>query len=200
MEWLPSELDVTEVRRDREAEKRFLAYLAATGQPPPHRRVDIQERENRLSALTLAHTIAFLLYSLLVPLIVLSLMVLTPLERLTVEGRSLAAVVLFVGMEWLLFRGVSRGWLPCPDPKNVHPFNERQLEIGVAVLSFGPWLLRFDPQMFFVFHVVINSLLVIGVLVFFLTKSFISRTWRWGVLRVLLLPVLQFWLVWRFLR
>ncbi|RCK78994.1 MAG: hypothetical protein OZSIB_0545 [Candidatus Ozemobacter sibiricus] len=193
--WLPDELDVTEVRRDRMAERRFLAFLRAAEQPRPHQPFDIREREDRLSAVTLAHTLAFLLYSLLVPLVVLGLMVLPPLRLLSLEARSVTAVGLFVTLEWFLFRGVSQGWLPCPDPENVRPFNERQLELGVALVSFGPWLLRFDPQMFFVFHVVVNALLVIGVIVFFLTKSFISRQWRWGVLRVLLLPLLQFWLV-----
>jgi len=153
--------------------------------------IDFERRENALSALTLARTIAFLLYSLLVPLITLGLMVLTPLEHLSPEGKSIVALGLFLLMEWFLFQGVSRGFLPSPNPDHVSPFSERQMELGVAVLSFAPWLLRFDPQRFFIFQVVVNGFLILAVLVFFLSKSMLSRRPRWAVLRTLLLPAMQ---------
>lgn len=178
-------------RRDWEAEDRFRAFLAVTEEPKPRPRVDFQEREDLLSAYTLARTVAFLLYTLLVPLIVLAILFLGPFHGLSIEFRFIAGLSLFVTAEWLLFKGVSLGMLPIPNPEHVRPFNERQMELGTAIMSFIPWLLPIDPPQFFAFHLVINAFLILAVIVFFLTKSMLSRHWRWGVLRVLLIPLLQ---------
>ena len=151
----------------------------------------ISSREDAISVDTLSKTIVFLLYALLLPFIILSLFVFTPLRALPNESREIMAICLFLGIETILFVMILRGYLAWAIPKDVQPFSERQMELGVIVLSLAPWLLRFDHDKFKVFQVILNGSLCIAVLVFFFTKSFLSRRYRFEVLRVLLLPLVQ---------
>lgn len=185
-------------RRDWEAEDRFRAFLAISDAPRARPKIDFQEREDQLSAYTLARTVAFLLYTLLVPLVVLSILSLSLFRGFSLEARFIVGLAMFVTAEWLLFKGVSLGLLPTPNPDHVRPFNERQMELGTAIMSFLPWLLPIDPSQFFAFHLVVNAFLILAVTVFFLTKSMLSRHWRWGVLRVLFVPLLQLYWLFRY--
>jgi len=175
---------------------RFKAALAAIPDRPRTAGFDAQRREDAISSLTLARTVAFLMYSMLAPLITLIVLMMPPFPSWPRQTLFLIALGLFTSLEYLLFIAVQRGWLPSPDPEHVSPFSEHQIEFAALCLSVTPWLLRFDPSRFLVFQGVINGSLIIAGIVFFITKSMLSRRWRWGVLRVLILPIVQ--LVWLF--
>ncbi len=185
-----------ETRIDCDEIDRFKATLEAMPERPRPPRFDAERREDAISALTLARTVAFLMYSMLAPLITLIVLMMPPFPTWTRQYLFLIAFFLFTSLEYLLFVAVQRGWLPSPDPEHISPFSERQIEFAALCLSVTPWLLHFDPSRFLVFQGVINGSLIIAGVVFFITKSMLSRRWRWGVLRVLVLPALQ--LAWLF--
>lgn len=179
---------------DLEKFKRLLESEAKGPKPP---QVDFRRREDILSAVTFAKTIAFILYSIVVPVVTLLILMFLPFRHVSRGILFLTGIAIFACLEWLLYLGVIRGILPSPNPKNVSPFNEHQLALAVAFLSLAPMVLKLDFQHFQAFQVVLNSILCIAVLVFFLTKSMLSRQFRWGVLLVMILPLLQLYQILR---
>ena len=159
--------------------------------------LDFKIREDAFSAITLYKTLLFLLYAIVVPLLTIGLLILTPFQSISGQARSFLAVGIFLSLEAILYYFVLQARIPERALNAKNPFDEHQIALGVALLSAAPWLLRFDPVRFQVFQVVVNGFLCLAVLVFFLTKSMMSRHWRWGVLLVMLLPALQLYFVFR---
>ncbi len=161
--------------------------------------------EDLLATVALRTTVAFFLYTPLVFLSILLILEILPLVcspsfcsfyfDLSQKSQNLISYTLIGLGEVVLFYLVFRGWLPGTKLEWVLPFSETQLGWGVAVLSVIPWVLSYDLVRFEIFHATLNGSLLIGVLVFFITKSILSREIRWEVLRILVVPYLQILLV-----
>ena len=153
----------------------------------PEPRID----EDRVAALTLGKTIAFLLYSLPTFAPVLALELLTPLGRLNASVRGTIVLVVWLSLEWILLWFVIDGRLPGTSGDRVRPFNERQLAVGCTVVSLLVWLAPFGSQARDIIDAVVNGGLFLGVVVYFVVKSALARNLRWTVLLVGLVPAAQ---------
>lgn len=157
--------------------------------------------EDLVSVIALKKTVAFALYSLIPVLItlVVSALDLSLLNQFTESQRRLLGVYTLITLEGILMALVVKGYLPQTrvDIAETIPFNERQLEWGVLLSSVVPWLFfGFDYERFVIFSQVTNTILMFLILVFFITKSWLSKKIRWGVLGVLLLPALHCYYLW----
>jgi hypothetical protein len=149
------------------------------------------QNENYYSAIALGKTVVFLLYSILIPLAVLAIILLTPISKMPNVIKDLIGSVVWVSGEIVLLFCVIKGLIPGSESEVVTPFSERQFAAGITIISFIPWLLYNDILRFQIIQVIINGSLFIGVSVFFITKSILSKKIRWQVLSVLLFPALQ---------
>jgi len=147
--------------------------------------------EDYLAAVALKKTIVFLLYSVLVPLFLLLVFLHPRFKSLPEEWRNLAALLLLIAALLLLLAMVIKGILPGSGATPVQPFNEKQIGVGMAILSGATWLVAGNGLAGEIIQWTINGGLFLSVAVYFVTKSVLSRRLRWGVLGVLLLPGIQ---------
>jgi len=147
--------------------------------------------EDYLAALALRKTIVFLLYSVLVPLFLLPVFLHPRFKSLPEEWRNLAALILLIAALLLLLAMAIKGILPGSGATLVQAFNEKQIGVGMAILSGATWLVAGNSLAGEIIQWVINGGLFLSVAVYFVTKSVLSRRLRWGVLGVLLLPGIQ---------
>ena len=147
--------------------------------------------EDYLAALALRKTIVFLLYSVLVPLFLLPVFLHPRFESLTEKWKNLAVVILLTAALLLLLAMVIKDLLPGSGATFVQPFNEKQIGVGMAILSGATWLVAGNSLAVEIIQWVINGGFFLSVAVYFVTKSVLSRRLRWGVFGVLLLPGVQ---------
>ena len=119
--------------------------------------------------------------------------VLDPLAGLQPWLQPLVAGGVLVAVECLLLFLLVRGILPGFYGQLVVGFPERQLAIGITVLSLISWLVYGGSLGGDAVRFVLNGALVFCTLVYFVAKSILSRRVRWGVLAVLVLPAAQFY-------
>lgn len=156
--------------------------------PQPERNDDYGDR---LSAIAIGKTIAFVIYSY--PTFLITVIATDHFlgEYLTDDTR----LPVFIGMLVLtgiaLMSAVIAGILPGTDGRHSKAFSERQAATGIQVVSLLPWLLEYDPVVRYWFSWILNGTLVFTVLTFFVVKSVVGRSLRFGVLLGLLMPAAQ---------
>lgn len=97
--------------------------------------------EDHLAANALGKTIAFLLYAVLVPLLLMPVFLNPRFESMPETWKNLTVVLLVATILLLLVVLVVKGILPGSGATFVQPFNEKQIGIGMTVLSAATWLL-----------------------------------------------------------
>lgn len=154
-------------------------------------------QEDYLAAVALGKTIAFLLYSILVPVLLGALVLLPSFERLPDKMQALVSFSIFAAAELLLLFLVVKGYLPGTRAEMAQPFSEKQIGLGLTIVSVLVALFRGTTQEGIIIQWIVNGALVVSVAVYFATKSVLSRRPRWGVLSVLFLPALQLYYHWK---
>ena len=145
--------------------------------------------EDRIAAVALGKTVAFLLYSFVLSFVVAAtLLFATPLGEAGEATQNLVLLSVLALLEVLLLYLVIRGWLPGTTGDHAEPFSEVQLAAGCTVLSALTLIWPFHASGRIVVDVGANGLLALGVLVYFIAKSVMGRCIRWRVLAVLVLP------------
>ena len=146
---------------------------------------------DRLSAIAIGKSLAFVLYSY--PLALVTVIAtdfflggwLTDTNRLPVFLGTLSLAGL------ALLGVVIAGVLPGTDGRHAKPFSERQAALVIQVASLLPWVFEYDPVIRYWFSWILNGTLVFVVLTFFVVKSVLSRSPRFEVLLTLVLPAFQ---------
>jgi hypothetical protein len=146
--------------------------------------------EDLLAAIALGKTVAFLLWSVPTLAIVTIAFLATDLGKVPDPWGSVLFGAAFLATEAVLLWLVIRGGLPGTSAERTQPFSEKQLAIGCHVLALGAWALAAGMQAE-ILRWVVAGFLALGALVYFVTKSVISRRPRWTVLSVLAVPALQ---------
>ena len=149
------------------------------------------ENENKIAVYALGKTIACCLYSILVAIVMLPVGFLTPIAQLPASQQNLVLGSLFLLLEGLTLFFVIRGTLPGTEPKQLQGFNEKTIAYGIVAISIlSSVFLRgsFEKELFR--YLLVGSLLFIGI-VYFITKSFISKSIRWGVISAFLPTLLE---------
>lgn len=145
-----------------------------------------------MATMALGKTIAFLLYSLLALVLIFPVMTFWLLPSLTPPLRGPVSLVVFALAETALLVLVIRGRLPATNREIEMPISERQLAVGFVVLSVASWFVvpRAHPASTAVRLVLFAALVLCG-LVYFVTKSVLSRRLRWGVLGPLFPAIIE---------
>ena len=152
--------------------------------------------ENLVAAIALGKTIAFLAYSVVSGMLTLAITILYVEQNLPRSTWNAASWVAFIALEVLLLWLVIRGALPATSSAGTSAFSERQAAWGLAVMSFVPWFFYTDETWFAVYMWGVNGALLLVALVYFVTKSVLSRSIRIEVLGILLVPLVQLLLSW----
>jgi hypothetical protein len=147
--------------------------------------------EDRLSAVALQKTVAWFLYTLATIVAVEAFMVMTNRVDLPDPASNTWRLALLGLIEPAVLFLVLLGVLPGSRGARVRGFTDRQFVMAVSALSLIPLLLGFSPLSATIFRGAMNGFLVIGVLVFFVTKSAVSGRVRLKVLGGLVLPLAQ---------
>lgn len=147
--------------------------------------------EDRLAAIALGRTVAFLLYSLPTILFVMGAGLLGGIERLPPSWRDAAWIAALVCAEAPLLWSCARGRLPGTDGRNAEPVSERRIAVACHVLSAAAWVLGRGALESAIVQWVANGALVVSVGVYFVAKSVLAGRPRWGVASALALPALQ---------
>ena len=147
--------------------------------------------DDLLSSIALSKAIAFFVYSLLALVLVEFILVVTNLEDLPV--RTWLRLGAWVPLDAGLLFGTLLGVLPGTRGSRVRGFTDRQFVMAITALSLIPLVLRLGVLRTEVFNWVMNGFLVVGVVMFFVTKSAVTGRLRLTVLTGLILPVLQIW-------
>lgn len=150
----------------------------------------VSTREDLASAMALGKTVVFLLYSVLVVIALVPVVFWSGGGGVSSSGQTAIVLLVLLASEVALFYGVVTGKLPGSSGWRAEPFSEKQFGIGITVLSLGAWLLVGHGLEGRIIRWVLNGALLLGVAVYFVTKSVLSRRVRWGVLSVLSAPAL----------
>jgi len=150
-----------------------------------------EESENRIAAVALGRTVAFAIYSVLVIPIAAVLSTIGPWRQADGDPRPSVFLAVVTVLLVALFVGVAKGVMPGTRGATARAFDERQLALGCTAASLVVLVLPLDPAQHQALDVVLNGGLLVGVLVYFITKSTLSHRPRWLVLVVGVLPALQ---------
>jgi len=151
------------------------------------------EAENRLATVALGKTVAFLLYSVL-GAVTIGFPIAFLVPALVPLSASLISIIILsclVGVETLVLVAVVRGWLPGTQSRVTQSFSEKQLAYALGLISLGTWVLVGAGLEGSIIRWVLNGPIFIGVVVYFVLKSLVSRRPRWGVLSSLVLPTIE---------
>ncbi len=147
--------------------------------------------EDYLAALTLRKTICFLLYSVLVPIFLMPVILHPRFKSMPEAWKNVVVVLLLAAILLALLYLVIKGILPGSKVTFVQPFNEKQIAVGMTVLSAAVWVLLGNSLSGEIIRSVVNGALFLSAAVYFVTKSILSRRPRWAVLSVLVVPGIQ---------
>lgn len=161
---------------------RGLLRDGGTSEPDP--------REDLLAAIALGKTVAFLIWSIPAVGLVAIAFVASGLGNVPDPWGSVPFVSGFLAVEAGLLWLVVRGRLPGTSAEQARPFSEKQLAFACHLLALGAWALAAGLQAE-ILHWVLTGFLLLGALVYLVTKSILSRRPRWAVLSVLAIPALQ---------
>jgi hypothetical protein len=152
--------------------------------------------ENLVAAIALGKTIAFLVYSFVAALLTMAITILYIEQNFPRPTWNVASWVTFATLEVLTLWLVICGVLPASGGARARAFSERQAALGLAVMSCVPWFLYTDEVWFMVYMWGVNGTLLLVAFVYFMTKSFLSRSLRMEVLAILPVPLAQLLLGW----
>jgi len=147
--------------------------------------------EDYLAALTLRKTICFLLYAVLVPMFLMPVILHPRFTSMPEAWRNVVVVLLFAAILLALLYLVIKGIVPGSKVIVIQPFNEKQIAVGMTVLSAAVWILLGNSLAGEIIRSVVNGGLFLSTAVYFVTKSILSRRPRWAVLTVLIVPGIQ---------
>lgn len=153
----------------------------------------LEDHENLVSAIAVGKVLAFLVYSFFALFLAMGLAAVIHVNFPQLEERGLI-LPLFAATEIVILYLVIKGKLPATSGAAALPFSEKQAAWGLAALSFVPWLLRGDPAWFTFCSWLINGMLLLVAVVFFVVKSVISGEPRYEVLGIALIPATQLYL------
>jgi len=147
--------------------------------------------EDHVSALALGRTLSFILYSL--PCSLISILGWEVLFKSYFTGVSEFVGMCFVWilLELALFLPIIKGWLPGTTGLQTVGFSENYAGWSITGISFILWFFHVSDQMFAIYNWVLNGSLILVVMVYFLTKSILSKRLRIEVFLVLIIPALQ---------
>jgi hypothetical protein len=153
----------------------------------PEQRELSEQRQNAIAGVALAKTFAFLFLS--IPAMMLTLAVQMLLPELLLIDIPIYVVFTFLGvLECVVFWIVLRIRVG----ESAEPFNERNLIWLSNAIALLTALGLGGSLKAVVFRWVINGIVVLAVVVFFVTKSILSKEIRLDVLSGLLLPLAQY--------
>jgi hypothetical protein len=145
----------------------------------------VVNQEDRVAAVALGRTVAFLLYSLPLPVLVLGAMLILPFGSLSNVARDRVALAIWIALEAGLLVLVCRGRLPATSGLDTEGFSETAIGSACAVLLLViPFVARGNVAGEIIGDV-IDGFLLLAVSVYFIVKSLLSRRPRWRVLLVL---------------
>ncbi|HET8579868.1 MAG TPA: hypothetical protein VFL31_02630, partial [Nitrospiraceae bacterium] len=105
--------------------------------------------------------------------------------------RNVVVVLLLAAILSALLYLIIKGILPGSKVTFIQPFNEKQIAVGMTVLSAAVWILLGNTLAGEIIRSVVNGGLFLSTAVYFVTKSILSRRPRWAVLTVLVVPGIQ---------
>jgi hypothetical protein len=147
--------------------------------------------EDQLSSVALKKAVIFFLYSLVGLVAVETFLVVTNLFDLPYRDRL--RLGLWVPLEAGLLFLVLLGVLPGSRGAGVRGFTDRQFAMAITGLSLIPLVLGFSVLSTAIFNWIVNGVLVVGVVLFFVIKSAVTGRVRLTVLSGLALPLAQLW-------
>jgi len=150
---------------------------------------DAVPEEDRVSAVALTKTVACFAYTIIAVVVTEVVVVVANLDAF--PGRAWIRLGILLPLQaTLVFLGLL-GRLPLSRARKVRGFTDRQFALAVSVMSLLPLALGLSPLRAEVFRWVTNGTLLVGVLVFFVTKSVLSGRPRLAVLAGMVVPGLQ---------
>jgi len=153
-----------------------------------------EEMENRLCALALGRTVAFLIYSLLVWVICTVVIFIVLPQRLDDRVQGIVVITMILTLEGALLFLVAKGWMPGTKSTLAPGFSETQFITAANILAALSLLIHGMSIGGDAFRWVINAFILVCVLVFFVTKSVVSKKVRIRVLAGGILPVAQYFI------
>ena len=147
--------------------------------------------EDRIANIALGKTIVVLLYSVLIPMIAFAVTMWLEDEPLPNIVKEVIGWGIMLALLILLIFLVVKGWMPGSRIEVPYPFSETQLAWAVTLLSAVAWAVGLAFPVGIYIATIANAVLFLGVLVFFVTKTVISKRLRFGVLSALVLPGTQ---------
>jgi len=147
--------------------------------------------EDRIAGIALGKTIVVLFYAILIPFLV------TPigfwLDSTTLSSNVKEVIEIGIALFFfsLLVFLVVKGWMPGSAIVVACPFSETQLAASITLISAAAWVIGLVLPVYKYIPIVANVFLILGVLVFFITKSIITHRIRLRVLSALILPGIQ---------
>ena len=147
--------------------------------------------EDRIAGIALGKTVVVLLYSILIPFVAFPIDIWLEDKPLPNTLKDVIGIGVMLAVLILLIVFVAKGWMPGSKIEVAYPFSETQLACAITLLSAIAWVLDLVFPVGIYIATVANGVLILGVLVFFVTKTIISKRLRFGILSALTLPGAQ---------
>ena len=155
---------------------------------------DRSKYEDYVATVAVLKTMLFFMYT--IPVMMLVVLPLSHLKEFDpkLEVPEIVIWIVFFVLEGLLLYLIIKGKMPLSKYKGHQAFSEKQMIIGANVFSVLTYIFFGVSFAGYIVRTVLNAAIILFVTVFFVTKSIVSKRFRWEIIFAIVIPLSHFFL------